>query len=79
MDNIQFILPFIKFLGASSLLILFYFIVFNKKASYIQSRIYLLSIPWLSLLFALVQIEVFESDSIVVSENIKTQHDLQLE
>ena len=47
----------LKLLASSALLMLFYFALFRSKASYRASRLFLLAVPGLSLVFSLVSVK----------------------
>lgn len=63
------ITTFLKFIASAALLFAFYRIVLRGKASYTVSRVYLLLLPIISVLFSVVTFEVYPSGTEIAIES----------
>jgi beta-lactamase regulating signal transducer with metallopeptidase domain len=62
----EILIAFLKFVSSSALLLLFYWLLLRGKSSYSACRIYLLSIPLVSLLASSVTLEVYQPEPVIV-------------
>ena len=62
----EMLIAFLKFVSSSALLLLFYWLLLRGKSSYSACRIYLLSIPLVSLLASSVTLEVYQPEPVIV-------------
>ncbi len=56
-----FLLPLGKFVLATGLLVVFYFLLYRRSAAYNQLRLFLLLLPFVAILLACVKLEVYDS------------------
>ncbi len=61
---------FFKFIASSALLIGIYWLMLRNKASYKANRIFLLSIPAISILMSTLSFEVYSSDTRIAVEDM---------
>ncbi|MBO7434297.1 MAG: hypothetical protein J6U13_11165 [Salinivirgaceae bacterium] len=66
------ITTFLKFIASAALLFAFYRIVLRGKASYTVSRVYLLLLPIISVLFSVVTFEVYPSGTEIAIESYES-------
>ena len=56
-----------RFTLATGLLMALYWLMWRKQATYRAKRIYLLTMPLVALVIALLQVEVYQPDPVVIT------------
>jgi hypothetical protein len=72
---ISVILPFAKYLAASFIMLIFYFLFYKGKASFVNCRIYLISIALASILLSQFRIEVLKPDIKIIEVDMPESED----